>query len=64
MKYANAPHKPPQQVHFSETREPGRAAAKIHEEMHPHVRRSFVTWTPEKSDGGQLSHVAKADSFC
>lgn len=51
-KYANASHKPPQQVHFSEAREPSRAAAKIHREMHPHVRRSFVTWTPEKSDGG------------
>ena len=63
-KYANASHKPPQQVHFSEAREPSRAAAKIHREMHPHVRRSFVTWTPEKSDGGQLSHVANADSFC
>ena len=50
-KYANASHKPPQQVHFSEAREPSRAAAKIQREMHPHVRRSFVTWTPEKSDG-------------
>lgn len=37
---------------------PGRAAAKIHQEMYPHVRRSFVTWTPEKSDGGQQGFVS------
>lgn len=36
----------------------GRAAAKIHQEMDPHVRRSFVTWTPEKSDGGQQGFVS------